>query len=73
MSLSSRPFLKSVFEALNCSENDYAALFALCLLYALGHNEGKIVKFYIKLFNLICVYIVSAYNLFNKFSFWLSK
>ncbi|GAB6025945.1 hypothetical protein CHUAL_011914 [Chamberlinius hualienensis] len=39
-SLSNRPYLEAVFNVLECSENDYAALFALCLLYAIGHNEG---------------------------------
>lgn len=36
-----RPYLEAIFNAFECSENDYAALFALCLLYALGHNEGN--------------------------------
>ena len=40
-SLSSRPFLQSVLDALDCYDNDYTALFALCLLYALGHNTGE--------------------------------
>ncbi|XP_063234490.1 protein CLEC16A homolog isoform X2 [Bacillus rossius redtenbacheri] len=39
-SLASRPFLEMIFNTLQCSENDYAALFALCLLYALGNNKG---------------------------------
>ncbi|XP_076312191.1 C-type lectin domain containing ema isoform X3 [Tachypleus tridentatus] len=39
-SLSNRPFLEAIFNALECTENDHAALFALCLLYALGHNAG---------------------------------
>lgn len=34
------PFLEAVLKALDCSENDYAALFALSLLYALGNNKG---------------------------------
>nr|CAD7442016.1 unnamed protein product [Timema bartmani] len=38
-SLVDKPFLEMVFNTLQCSENDYAALFALCLLYALGHNK----------------------------------
>lgn len=38
--LSSQPFIESVYNALNCQENDYAALFSLCLLYALGKNKG---------------------------------
>ncbi|CAG0879516.1 unnamed protein product [Darwinula stevensoni] len=40
-SLVNRPFLEAVFTALEVSENDYSALFALCLLYALSHNKGK--------------------------------
>ncbi|CAG0894165.1 unnamed protein product [Cyprideis torosa] len=39
-SLSERPFLEAVFLALECSENDYSALFALCLLFAIGNNRG---------------------------------
>nr|XP_045616775.1 protein CLEC16A homolog [Procambarus clarkii] len=38
--LASRPFLQSTIASLDCSEDDYASLFALCLLYALGHNQG---------------------------------
>ncbi|XP_049951691.1 protein CLEC16A homolog isoform X1 [Schistocerca serialis cubense] len=38
--LSNKPFLEMIFNTLQCSENDYSALFALCLLYALGHNQG---------------------------------
>ncbi|KAL3236899.1 hypothetical protein MRX96_022153 [Rhipicephalus microplus] len=38
--LCERPFLAAVLNALDCSENDHPALFALCLLYALGHNPG---------------------------------
>ncbi|EEC20586.1 protein CLEC16A, putative, partial [Ixodes scapularis] len=34
------PFLGAILHALDCSENDHPALFALCLLYALGHNPG---------------------------------
>ncbi|CAN8030413.1 unnamed protein product [Ixodes persulcatus] len=37
---SCRPFLGAILHALDCSENDHPALFALCLLYALGHNPG---------------------------------
>ena len=36
-----RPYLEAVFHALECTENDYETLFALCLLYAMGHNDGK--------------------------------
>ncbi|GBN07576.1 Protein CLEC16A [Araneus ventricosus] len=39
-SLSNRPFLEAIFNALDCTESDHAALFALCVLYALGHNPG---------------------------------
>lgn len=35
------PFLEAVLKALDCSENDYTALFALSLLYALGSNKGE--------------------------------
>lgn len=38
--LSNRPFLEAIFSSLDCSENDHAALFALCVLYALGYNPG---------------------------------
>ncbi|KAJ8977756.1 hypothetical protein NQ317_001120 [Molorchus minor] len=34
------PFLETVYNALDCSENDYATLFALCLLYAMANNAG---------------------------------
>nr|XP_024215509.1 protein CLEC16A homolog isoform X3 [Halyomorpha halys] len=33
-------FLEVVVASLDCSENDYAALFALCLLYAVSQNSG---------------------------------
>ncbi|BFZ02816.1 hypothetical protein BsWGS_05855 [Bradybaena similaris] len=39
-SLENRPYLEAIFNALECSENDYSALFALCLLYAMGKSEG---------------------------------
>ncbi|XP_077526943.1 C-type lectin domain containing ema isoform X2 [Haemaphysalis longicornis] len=38
--LGDRPFLAAILNALDCSESDHPALFALCLLYALGHNSG---------------------------------
>ncbi|VDI76776.1 protein CLEC16A [Mytilus galloprovincialis] len=41
-SLENRAYLEAVFNALECSENDYEALFALCLLYAMGHNDEGI-------------------------------
>ncbi|XP_050503239.1 protein CLEC16A homolog isoform X2 [Diabrotica virgifera virgifera] len=34
------PFLETVYEALDCTENDYAALFGLSLLYAMANNAG---------------------------------
>lgn len=34
------PFLEVIINGLQCPENDYRALFALCLLYAIGHNDG---------------------------------
>uniref|UniRef100_A0AAZ3PRY1 C-type lectin domain containing 16A n=1 Tax=Oncorhynchus tshawytscha TaxID=74940 RepID=A0AAZ3PRY1_ONCTS len=40
VSLSSRPFLDMVYSALDCSEDDYHALFVLCLLYAVSHSKG---------------------------------
>lgn len=38
-SLSDKPFLETILNSLSCTENDYAALFALCLLYALANNQ----------------------------------
>ncbi|XP_065588391.1 protein CLEC16A isoform X4 [Cyrtonyx montezumae] len=35
-----RPFLDVVYNALDCAEDDYYALFVLCLLYAMSHNKG---------------------------------
>lgn len=37
---SNRPFLDTVLSALDCTENDYLALLALCLIYALANNKG---------------------------------
>lgn len=39
-SLANKPFLETVLNSLYCTENDYVALFALCLLYALANNKG---------------------------------
>ena len=36
-----RPFLDMVFSALDCSHDDYHALFVLCLLYAVSHSQGE--------------------------------
>lgn len=38
---SNRPFLDMILQSLDCTENDYLALLALCLLYALANNKGK--------------------------------
>ncbi|KAM7360528.1 C-type lectin domain containing ema isoform 2-T3 [Cochliomyia hominivorax] len=35
-----RPFLDTVLSALDCTENDYLALLALCLIYAMSFNRG---------------------------------
>lgn len=40
-----RPFLDMVLSSLDCTENDYLALLALCLLYALANNKGKVIAF----------------------------
>ena len=39
-SLDNRLFLKTLFDAMNCPENDYLPLFSLSLLYAIQKNEG---------------------------------
>ncbi|XP_071568577.1 protein CLEC16A homolog isoform X3 [Temnothorax nylanderi] len=39
-SLAKKPFLETITNSLLCTENDYTALFALCLLYALANNQG---------------------------------
>ncbi|KAM9745864.1 LOW QUALITY PROTEIN: protein CLEC16A [Menidia menidia] len=36
----SRPFLDMVYSALDCTADDYHALFVLCLLYAVSHSRG---------------------------------
>lgn len=41
MSDSNRPFLDMVMSSLDCTENDYLALLALCLIYALANNKGE--------------------------------
>lgn len=38
---SNRPFLDMVLGALDCAENDYLALLALCLIFALANNKGS--------------------------------
>lgn len=39
-SIKMTPHLETIFDSLNPSENDYEALFALSLLYAMGENRG---------------------------------
>lgn len=36
-----RPFLDMVYSALDCTADDYHALFVLCLLYAVSHSQGR--------------------------------
>lgn len=36
-----RPFLDMVYSALDCTNDDYHALFVLCLLYAVSHSKGQ--------------------------------
>eukprot|EP00057_Strongylocentrotus_purpuratus_P017817 XP_011672291.1 PREDICTED: protein CLEC16A-like [Strongylocentrotus purpuratus] len=40
LNLSTRPYFSCVLNSLDCNHGDYRALFALCLLYAIGSNEG---------------------------------
>ncbi|KAH8295228.1 hypothetical protein KR018_008873 [Drosophila ironensis] len=35
-----KPFLDTVLQALDCTENDYLALLSLCLIHAMSHNRG---------------------------------
>ncbi|MEQ2230032.1 Protein CL16A, partial [Ilyodon furcidens] len=35
-----RPFLDMVYSALDCTNDDYHALFVLCLLFAISHSKG---------------------------------
>lgn len=42
--LFSRPFLDMVYHALDSPDDDYHALFVLCLLYAMSHNKGKLAE-----------------------------
>lgn len=41
-----KPFLDTLYSALDCTENDYAALFVLSLLYAMAFNKGKGLSIY---------------------------
>lgn len=40
-----RPFLDMVYHALDSPDDDYHALFVLCLLYAMSHNKGTCVPY----------------------------
>nr|XP_012152661.1 PREDICTED: protein CLEC16A isoform X3 [Megachile rotundata] len=62
-SLSNKPFLETILNSLFCTENDYAALFALCLLYALVNNQGIDRK---TLEPILCHSRNSARNLYNE-------
>lgn len=67
-----RPFLKTILDSLDCRENDYKALFALCLLFALINNKGKKTFFgsnkSLKLFvNLIVCLSVSLFSMIDVF------
>lgn len=47
---SNRPFLDMILASLDSTENDYLALLAACLLYALANNKGKeVIKLYYKI------------------------
>nr|XP_017016777.1 protein CLEC16A homolog isoform X3 [Drosophila kikkawai] len=37
-----KPFLDTVLQALDCTENDYLALLSLCLIYAMSHNRDGV-------------------------------
>ena len=52
-SLSNKPFLETILNSLYCTENDYAALFALCLTYALSSNQ--VLKFFSRNINLLLI------------------
>uniref|UniRef100_A0A8D8C4D0 Protein CLEC16A n=1 Tax=Culex pipiens TaxID=7175 RepID=A0A8D8C4D0_CULPI len=49
-----RPFLDMVLSSLDCTENDYLALLALCLLYALANNKDGWLIFVSSHMRLIC-------------------
>lgn len=73
-SLFFRPFLEAIFSSLDCSENDHAALFALCVLYALGYNPGIYNNSFIFLslyWNLLICLCISSEKKFNKLKLFL--
>lgn len=39
--VTNRPFLDTVISAMDCADNDYLALLALCLIYAVVENSGE--------------------------------
>uniref|UniRef100_A0A3Q3K1X6 Uncharacterized protein n=1 Tax=Monopterus albus TaxID=43700 RepID=A0A3Q3K1X6_MONAL len=50
----SRPFLDMLYSALDCSTDDYHALFVLCLLYAVSHSKGWSFSSFINIFQICC-------------------
>jgi protein CLEC16A len=54
---SSRPFLDMILHSLDCTENDYIALLALCLLYAQANNKGTLNDYFhsLILLTIICI------------------
>lgn len=57
---SNRPFLDMVLQSLDCSENDYLALLACCLLYALANNKGeKLILFLHKNISFIAFFLAN--------------
>lgn len=65
---SSRPFLDMVLQSLDCCENDYLALLALCLLYALANNKGRNIVVYYA-FGLLTIFFTLALVL-TSYSRW---
>ena len=59
-SLSNIPFLETILNSLYCTENDYAALFALCLLYALANNP--VILFITKLYFKVFLFLIHNFN-----------
>ncbi|KAK9885246.1 hypothetical protein WA026_010745 [Henosepilachna vigintioctopunctata] len=35
-----KPFLETILNSLDCTDNDYTSLFSLCLFYAVANNKG---------------------------------
>lgn len=58
---SNRPFLDMILSSLDSSENDYLALLASCLLYALANNKGEMRNLLIFELSLILLLIHATY------------